>query len=76
MIEALKLAIASELEVEVSDLTSDKLLTDLEGWDSVMVLIVSVIISDMIQSRVTMAEMKNLKTYGDIETLVMSKKSQ
>lgn len=74
MNETLRVAIASELEVDPSDLTSNKLLSDIEGWDSVMVLIVSVMISDLTGAIVTQGEMKKLSTYGDIENLVMSKK--
>lgn len=74
MSETLRVAIASELELDPSDLTRDKLLSDIEAWDSVMVLIVSVMISDVAGVIVTQGEMKNLSTYGDIENLIMSNK--
>lgn len=76
MLDTIKNAIANELGIDASELTTDKLLDDIETWDSVIALTVTVILSDEIGSPVTPGEIKNLKKYGDIENLVMEKKRQ
>ena len=65
--------IAEVLEVDVSDLTSDVNLEDLEAWDSVAVLSILVILSDETGVQVNPCDMSDLKTFGDIETLVSEK---
>jgi acyl carrier protein len=75
MNENLREAIAEELEVEPSELTNEKLLEEIEEWDSVTALTVVVLLSDEVGVPITPAEMAGLRTYGDIEALVMQKKS-
>ena len=74
MNENLRDAIATELEIDASELSRDKLLSDIETWDSVMALTLTVIISDEVGVPVTPGEIKNLATYGDIEDLALAKK--
>jgi acyl carrier protein len=73
--EELKQAIASELNVDPAELTSDKRLQDLEYWDSVMVLSMMVIIGESVGKDILPEEMIDLRTFGDIEALVASKQS-
>lgn len=75
MNEVLKEAIADELNVDPSELTNDKLLEEIEDWDSVTALVLVVLLSDEAGVPITPAEMGCLRTYGDIETLVMEKKA-
>jgi acyl carrier protein len=75
MTEELKQAIATELNVDLSELTSDKRLQDLEYWDSVMVLSLMVIIGEAVGKDILPDEMIELRTFGDIEALVASKQS-
>jgi acyl carrier protein len=75
MNDELKQAIASELNVDPAELTSDKLLQDLEYWDSVMILSLMVIVSDAVGKEILPDEMIELHTFGDIEALVASKLS-
>lgn len=76
MSETVREAIANELEIDPSELTSDKLLDEIEAWDSVIALTLTVILSDELGMPVTSAEIKDLKTYGDIEKLLEVKKKQ
>jgi len=73
---ALRNAIAEELDVDPEELTSDKVLEDFETWDSVVVLTIMIILSDDLGLSVTPEEVKNLKTFGDIEKLVVSKRKE
>lgn len=73
MNEKLKLTIAEELEVEPEELTSEIALDDIDNWDSVTALTIMVILSDELGSPVSPNEMRHLKTFGDIEKLVLSK---
>lgn len=66
----LKQSLADELNVEVSDLTSDTLLADLANWDSVVALSVMVMLGDFIGSPVSPDDMRKLNSFGDIEILV------
>jgi acyl carrier protein len=75
MNEELKQAIATELNVDPAELTSDTRLQDLEYWDSVMVLSMMVIIGESIGKDILPEEMTELHTFGDIEALVASKQS-
>jgi len=75
MNEQLKQAIATELNVDPAELTSDKRLQDLEYWDSVMVLSMMVIIGESVGKDILPEEMIDLRTFGDIEALVASKQS-
>ncbi|NTW69012.1 MAG: acyl carrier protein [Chlorobiaceae bacterium] len=74
MNEELRTAIAEELEIEPETLTPDKVLVDIDTWDSVMALTIMVILSDEIGTPVSPNEMKCLRTFGDVEKLVLSKK--
>ena len=74
MDEAIKNAIASELQVEPSVLTPDCRLDTLEYWDSVVRLGVMVILGDALGVPIDPGEMAKLETFGDIEALVASKK--
>ena len=73
MNEDLKIAIAEALEVAPEELTSDKELSDIDSWDSVMALTVMVILGDGLGVPVTPIEMKDIKTFGDLEKLVAAK---
>lgn len=76
MNENLRAAIAEELEVEPSELTHDKILEEIEAWDSVTILTLLVLLSDEAGVDISPPEMVNLETYGDIEELILQKKSQ
>lgn len=76
MNEELKNAIAEELEVDPEELTADKLLDDLDNWDSVTALTIMVLLGDELGVPVTPGEMKALKTFGDIEVLVEAKQQR
>ena len=65
----LKNTIAEELKVPPEELTPERLLTDLELWDSVMVLSVMVILSEHLRVEIPPSDMAGLKTFGDIERL-------
>lgn len=65
----LKNIIAEELKVAPEGLTAETRLTDLELWDSVMVLSVMVILSECLRVEICPADMAGLKTFGDIERL-------
>jgi acyl carrier protein len=69
----LKQAIANELNVDPGELTSDKLLEELEYWDSVVVLSLMVIIGDAVGKEIAPDDVSELRTFGDIEKLVASK---
>ena len=60
MNENLKDTIADELGIESSELTNEKLLDEIESWDSVTLLILSVIISDEAGTPITPIEMREL----------------
>ena len=74
MNENLKNKIADELGIESAELTNEKLLDDLEPWDSVTLLILSVILSDEAATPITPTEMRELRTYVHVEALVKKKK--
>lgn len=74
MNEELKNAIAEELQVDPSILTTDKNLADLDGWDSVSALTIMVILGDEIGVPVLPNDMRMLVTFGDVEKLISSKK--
>lgn len=73
MDDRLKRTLASELNVDPDDLTSEKVLHELSYWDSVMVLSVMVLLSDALGTEIAPEEMVRLKTFGDIEDLVAAK---
>jgi len=73
--DQLKQAIADELNVDPDELTSDKLLPDIEDFDSVSILMLMVVIGRAIGKEISPDEMANLRTFGDIEALVASKQS-
>jgi|TARA_B100001971_G_C18162201_1_gene522052 acyl carrier protein len=73
MNDALKNALAEEMEVDPMELTSEKVLEDIEAWDSVLALTIMVILGDELGAPVTPGEMANLVTFGDIESLASSK---
>ena len=75
MNDNLKQTIANGLNVDPAELTSDKLLQDLEYWDLVMILSMMVIISEAVGKEILPDEMVDLRTFGDIEALVASKLS-
>ncbi len=76
MNEELKNTLAEELEVEPETLTSETVLYDNDNWDSVTALTIMVILSDALGFPVSPNEIRNLKTFGDIEKLVSSKKRE
>ena len=71
----LKETIADELNVDPAELNADTVLTSLELWDSVMVLSIMVILSESLGQEILPGEMVRLKTFGDLEWLVASKRS-
>jgi len=73
MNEELRNAIAEELEIEPESLTPDKALGEIDAWDSVTALTIMVILGDEIGTPVSPNEMKCLRTFGDMEKLVLSK---
>lgn len=73
MNDDLKKTIAEELEVEPETLQTDTLLDDIPGWDSVVALTIMVIIGDERGYPVLPNEIKELKTFGNIEQLVNQK---
>ena len=75
MNEQLKRAIANELRVDPAQLTADRALYDLENWDSVMVLVLMMLLSQSVGKEILPEEMGALRTFGDIESLVASKQS-
>jgi acyl carrier protein len=75
MTDELKQAMAAELNVDPSELTSDTRLQDLEYWDSVMILSMMVIIGDSLGKEILPEDMMDLSTFGDIEALVASKQA-
>jgi acyl carrier protein len=75
MDDQLKQTIAAELNVDPAELTSDKKLQDFEAWDSVMVLVIMMLISQSVNQEILPEDMAELRTFGDIEALVASKQS-
>lgn len=73
MEEGLKKAIAEELNVEPSTLSGERLLNEIETWDSVMALTIMVLLNDHLPKPVEPGEIAKLKTFGDIESLVTAK---
>lgn len=73
MNEGLKSAIAEELNVESSSLTSERSLDEFETWDSVMALTIMVLLNNHLPKPVGPEEISRLRTFGDIETLVEAK---
>lgn len=76
MTDELKEAIAEQLEIELENLTLDKVLTDIEAWDSVVALTIMIMVGDEVGVPVMPNEIKSLVTYGDIEKLVAKKRQQ
>lgn len=73
MDESVKKAIAVELDVDPVALTSQTALESTPKWDSVTALTLMVIISDAVRMPIDPSEIAQLKTFGDIETLMSSK---
>lgn len=76
MNEELRESIAEELEVDPAELVSDKMLNELENWDSVTALTIMIMIGDETGVPVMPNEIKELETFGDIEKLVQKKYKQ
>ena len=76
MTDELKEAIAEQLEIAADKLTCEKVLTDIEAWDSVAALTIMIMVGDEMGVPVMPNEIKSLVTYGDIEKLVAKKKQQ
>lgn len=75
MNEQLKRTIANTLNVNPAELTSDKLLQDIEDWDSVMVLTIMIVLGKELGKEILPEDVTDLRTFGDIEALVASKTS-
>jgi acyl carrier protein len=75
MNDELKQAIADELNVDPAELTSDKPLPDIEGFDSVSILMLMMIIGKYVKQEISPDEMTTLRTFGDIEALVAAKQT-
>ncbi len=74
MDEKIREAIAAELQVPLTELTTQRDLASFEMWDSVTALTVTVLLSDALGLPVEPGEISELKTFGDIEALVRSKR--
>jgi len=62
--------IASELQLEPHELTSDRELASIDTWDSLMTLSIAVVLGDALGLKVQPAEMFTLRTFEDLEALV------
>lgn len=71
MDSSLKQAVAELLNVDSSELVSGKRLQDIEAWDSVNVLSVMVLLSESLGKEIPLEKMTSLRTFGDIESLVV-----
>ena len=67
--------IADLMEVDVSVLVNDKILDEIEAWDSVTMLGLVVILSDYLGEPVNPGEIGQFETFGDIILFVSKKKS-
>jgi len=70
MDSTLKEQIAEELEVSIDELTAEKILKDLEYWDSVTALTIMTLIDMAIGKPVAPEDFTKVITFGDIEQLV------
>ncbi len=73
MNDELKQRIAQELRFDPAELHSDKLLSDSDYWDSVMVLTLMFIIGEAVGCPIAPEDAAELRTFGDIEKLVAAK---
>lgn len=62
-------SLADVLNVAPDELTRDRVLNDLEGWDSVAVLSVMVVLGEGLGREIAPEDVVRLKTFGDIEDL-------
>jgi len=73
MDDALKQSIAEVLNVVPDELTTDKSLDDTDGWDSVAILSLMVVLSEGLGCEIEPEEVVRLKTFGDVEDLIAAK---
>lgn len=74
MDDALRAAIAAELDVEPRELVAERSLAQFERWDSLTKLSVMVILGDALGVAIDPGELAALKTVGDLESLVRAKR--
>lgn len=75
MNEQLKQMIAQTLNADPAELTADKSLADFDDWDSVTVLTLMLVLGKALGQEIAPEEVTDLRTFGDIEKLVISKQS-
>jgi len=66
--------IANLMEVEPSVLVNDKILDEIEAWDSVTMLGLVVVLSDYLGEPVNPGEVGQFETFGDIVLFISKKK--
>ena len=66
--------IANLMEVESSVLVNDKILDEIESWDSVTMLGLVVVLSDYLGEPVNPGEIGQFETFGDIVSFISKKK--
>jgi acyl carrier protein len=67
--------IADLMEVDASALVNDKILDEIEAWDSVTMLGLVVVLSDYLGEPVNPGEIGQFETFGDIVLFINKKKS-
>ncbi len=67
--------IADLMEVDASALVNDKILDEIEAWDSVTMLGLVVVLSDYLGEPVNPGEIGQFETFGDIVFFINKKKS-
>ena len=71
----LKNKIAEVMEVDVSVLVNDKILDEIETWDSVTKLGLVVVLSDFLGEPVNPSEIGQFETFGDFSSFISKKKT-
>jgi acyl carrier protein len=69
----LKESLAEALAADPETLTRDAVLRDLDGWDSVAVLSIMVVLSEGLNREIEPEDIMRLQTFGDIEDLAIAK---
>ena len=71
----LKNKIADVMEVDVFVLINDKILSEIEAWDSVTKLGLVVVLSDFLGEPVNPLEIDQFETFGDVVSFISKKKT-
>jgi acyl carrier protein len=69
----LKESLAEVLAADPETLTRDAVLRDLDGWDSVAVLSIMVVLGEGLNCEIEPEDIMRLQTFGDIEDLAIAK---